>query len=40
MENYAGGAIGTLMTGGLAPTAAYQEMRQSFETLSHETVPV
>lgn len=40
MENYAGGAIGTLMTGGLAPKAAYQEMRQSFETLSHETVPV
>jgi multiple sugar transport system substrate-binding protein len=40
MENYAGGAIGTLMTGGLAPKAAYQEMRQSFETLSRETVPV
>jgi multiple sugar transport system substrate-binding protein len=40
MENYAGAAIGTLMTGSLAPKAAYQEMRQSFETLSQETVPV
>ena len=40
MENYAGAAIGTLMTGGLDPKAAYQEMRQSFETLSKETVPV
>jgi multiple sugar transport system substrate-binding protein len=40
MENYAGAAIGTLMIGGLNPQAAYQEMRQSFETLSKETVPV
>ncbi len=40
MENYAGAAIGTLMIGGLTPQAAYQEMRQSFETLSKETVPV
>ena len=40
MENYAGAAIGTLMTGSLAPKAAYQEMRQSFETLSRESVPV
>lgn len=40
MENYAGAAIGTLMLGGLSPQAAYQEMRQSFETLSKETVPV
>jgi multiple sugar transport system substrate-binding protein len=40
MENYAGAAIGTLMLGTLTPRAAYQEMRQSFETLSKETVPV
>ncbi len=40
MENYAGAAIGTVMTGGLGPKAAYQQMRQSFETLSKETVPV
>jgi multiple sugar transport system substrate-binding protein len=40
MENYAGAAIGTLMEGSLAPRAAFQEMRQSFDTLSHETVPV
>lgn len=40
MENYAGAAIGTLMLGTLSPAAAYQEMRQSFETLSKETVPV
>ena len=40
MENYAGAAIGTLMLGGMSPQAAYQEMRQSFETLSKETVPV
>jgi multiple sugar transport system substrate-binding protein len=40
MENYAGAAIGTLMLGSLTPQAAYAEMRQSFETLSKETVPV
>ncbi len=40
MENYAGAAIGTVMTGGLSPQAGYQEMRQAFETLSTETVPV
>jgi multiple sugar transport system substrate-binding protein len=40
MENYAGAAIGNLMLGGMSPQAAYQEMRQSFETLSKETVPV
>ncbi len=40
MENYAGAAIGTLMLGSLRPQAAYQEMRQSFETLAKETSPV
>jgi multiple sugar transport system substrate-binding protein len=40
MENYAGAAIGTVMQGSLTPQAAVQEMRQSFETLSKETVPV
>lgn len=40
MENYAGGPIGTVMLGSLAPAAAYQQMRQSFEALSKETVPV
>jgi len=40
MENYAGAAIGTVMTGGLSPQAGYREMRQAFETLSKETVPV
>jgi multiple sugar transport system substrate-binding protein len=40
MENYAGAAIGNLMLGGMSPQAAYQEMRQSFDTLSKETVPV
>jgi multiple sugar transport system substrate-binding protein len=40
MENYAGAAIGTLMQGSLTPQAAYAEMRQSFETLSKESVPV
>jgi multiple sugar transport system substrate-binding protein len=40
MENYAGGAIGAVMAGGLSPRAGYQEMRQAFETLSKETVPV
>lgn len=40
MENYAGGAIGNLMLGSMSPQAAYAEMRQSFETLSKETVPV
>ncbi len=40
MENYAGAAIGAVMTGSFSPEAAYQEMRQSFEALSKETVPV
>lgn len=40
LENYAGAAIGTVMTGGLSPKAGYQEMRQAIETLSTETVPV
>jgi multiple sugar transport system substrate-binding protein len=40
MENYAGAAIGTLMLGTLTPEAAYAEMRQSFESLAKETVPV
>ena len=40
MENYAGAAIGGVMTGSFSPQAAYQEMRQSFEALSKETVPV
>jgi multiple sugar transport system substrate-binding protein len=40
MENYAGAAIGNLMLGSMSPQAAYQEMRQSLEALSKETVPV
>jgi multiple sugar transport system substrate-binding protein len=40
LENYAGAAIGTLMIGSLTPEAAYQEMRQSLQTMSKETVPV
>ena len=40
MENYAGAAIGNLMLGSMSPQGAYAEMRQSFETLSKETVPV
>jgi hypothetical protein len=40
MENYAGGPIGTVMLGSLEPAAAYQQMRQSFEALAKETVPV
>jgi multiple sugar transport system substrate-binding protein len=40
MENYAGAAIGTLMQGSLSPQAAYSEMRESFVSLSKETVPV
>jgi multiple sugar transport system substrate-binding protein len=40
MENYSGSAIGTLMLGSLSPQAAYQEMRQSLQDLSRETVPV
>jgi multiple sugar transport system substrate-binding protein len=40
MENYAGAAIGTLMQGSLSPSAAYSEMRQAFDTLSTESVPV
>ncbi len=40
MENYAGAAIGTVMHGGLAPAAAYKEMRQALEQLAKEAVPV
>jgi multiple sugar transport system substrate-binding protein len=40
MENYAGGAVGSVMLGSLSPVAAFEEMYQSFEQLSREAVPV
>ncbi len=40
MENFAGGAIGSLMLGALTPAGAYDEMHSAFEQLSKEPVPV
>lgn len=40
MENYAGAAIGAVMTGSLSPAAGFGEMYQAFEQLSKEAVPV
>ena len=40
MENYAGAAVGSVMTGSLSPAAGFEEMYQAFEQLSKEAVPV